>query len=359
MGNRVSWENNILGFIPKTDWLDIGFNPQRQNDPIDTLFGDDKTDNLVAEYETIAAQYQIPVMAQFHSFDSEAQTTFRIPVDTHNIEKGLIKQKINQSERLRALTRAGVQNDQMYDYVIRDGARLAEAVITRTKVMKNELMATGQATISENNLNLTIDYGVAEDQKGYTIVINDNEDVPAQIQTIIDDALNKGVIINGILTSKKVLAKLRGTKSIQAAINGNISIGSTVRVAELEGYLSEEFGIESIITNDLVYGADWAVGDDGRPVVDSKRYYPDNKITFFATNPGGKMGTGLWGAPPEVDAARFMDVATEGSVSPYIYVSQWMETDPAVLWTKASTLFIPVLYNPNALYIATVSEAEG
>ena len=37
---------------------------------------------------------------------------------------------------------------------------------------------------------------------------------------------------------------------------------------------------------------------------------------------------------------------------------QWMETDPAVLWTKASGLFIPVLYNPNSLFIATVKSEE-
>ena len=36
---------------------------------------------------------------------------------------------------------------------------------------------------------------------------------------------------------------------------------------------------------------------------------------------------------------------------------QWMETDPAVLWTKASGLFMPVLYNPNSLFIATVSDS--
>jgi hypothetical protein len=33
-----------------------------------------------------------------------------------------------------------------------------------------------------------------------------------------------------------------------------------------------------------------------------------------------------------------------------------METDPAVLWTKASGLFMPVLYNPDSLFIATVAD---
>ena len=127
------FENNVMGLIPKEEWLDIPFqvnNPAAN--PVDELFGDVKTENLIAYWESIAAEYQVPLMAQFHGFDTEAQKTFRIPVDSHNIEKGLIKVKLDQSERMRALTRAGVQNDDLYDYVINDGIRLAEQVITRT-----------------------------------------------------------------------------------------------------------------------------------------------------------------------------------------------------------------------------------
>ena len=47
------------------------------------------------------------------------------------------------------------------------------------------------------------------------------------------------------------------------------------------------------------------------------------------------------------------------TVSPFVYVSQWAENDPAVLWTKASGLFMPVLYNPSALYIATTQDTPG
>lgn len=67
------------------------------------------------------------------------------------------------------------------------------------------------------------------------------------------------------------------------------------------------------------------------------------------------MGIGLWGNPPEVDAGQFMNVSQSGE-SPYVYISQWSEKDPAVLWTKASGLFIPVLYNPNSLFVATVKD---
>lgn len=351
----MKWENNILGFIPREDWLSIPFNPSRPTDPIDGLFGDSKTDNLVAKWQSIASQYQIPAMAQFHGFDTETQTTVRTPVDTHNIEKGLIKVKINQSERMRALMRAGVQNDQMYDYVVNDGINLAEQVITRTKVAKNELLATGKVTIRENNLNLVVDYGVPAAHTGYTIDLSDGADVAAQIQAIVDDARDKGVIINGMVTSRANIVKMRRNAGLQVEINGSVGAGALIRTSALESYLEEEFGISRVITNDLTYAAERKLAD-GEISQDTKRYYPEDKITFFGTFNGlNVLGTGLWGDAPEVDIARLMDVKGSGA-SPYVTISQWVENDPTVLWTRASALFMPVLYNPNSIFVAQVAD---
>ena len=127
-----------------------------------------------------------------------------------------------------------------------------------------------------------------------------------------------------------------------------------IRRTLLEDFLSEEFGINTVLTNDLTYGKSATIGANGRPNITSARYYPQNKVTFFATNPGGRLGRGLWGDPPEIDNARFYS-NEEPSSSPFVYVTQKMEWDPAVIWTKASGLFMPVLFNPNSLYVATVS----
>ena len=51
------WKDNILGFVPEKDWLEVGFNVNRPNDPIDRLFGDERTNNLVASWNSIAAEY--------------------------------------------------------------------------------------------------------------------------------------------------------------------------------------------------------------------------------------------------------------------------------------------------------------
>lgn len=356
------FENNVMGLIPREEWLDIPFVVNRPEDPIDQLFGDVKTDNLVAYWESVAAEYQVPLMAQFHGFDTEAQQTFRIPVDTHNIEKGLIKVKINQSERMRTLLRSGVQNDQMYDYVINDGIRLAEQVIQRTKVAKNELMATGQVTIKENNLDLTIDYGVPASQKGLSIDFGDGAAKPVdeQLEELVDTALNGGNTLNGFMTSRSVLNKFRKNANIQKAVNGSGMVGQLVSNADLRAYLSEEYGLNRIIVNDTTYGVP-GTEVNGRPHVVSKRLFPVDGISFFATPNGAeRLGDGLWGDPPEIDAGVEINNRVTGSgESPYVYITQWSEHDPAVLWTKASTLFIPIIYNPTSLYIASATETPG
>ena len=353
----MTWENGVMGWVSDEDWLKVPFTPPvLKNDPIDVLFGSEKTDNIGARWNEISADQLIPAMAQFHAFDTEAVKTVSPVLTNHYIEKGLIKVKQNETERLRQLQKQGVVNDDaIYRYVIEGGARLAGAVDVRARVAKNEALATGQVTIGENNLSLTIDYGVPSDNLGYTIEVSTNADAASAIQAIIDAATEKGVTINGMLTSRKVINKLRSNKAIQTAINGVNSQGALVSNGELQTYLSNEFGIDTVITQDNVYNAniDKIDSSTGKLEVVTRRYYPQNKITFFATSPNGRLGVGLYGDPPEVTNPL---TATSGTASPYVYLHQWTEHDPAVLWTKASTLFIPVIYNPSSLFIATITE---
>ena len=353
----MTWENGIFGMVSKEDWLSVPFTPPvLANDPIDRLFGNEKTDNIGARWDEISADQLIPAMAQFHAFDTEAIKSVSPVLTQHYVEKGLIKVKQNQSERMQQLLKQGVVNDDaQYEYVIRDGIRLARAVEVRARVAKNEALATGQVTIGENNLNLTIDYGVTAAQKAYTVDLNVNSDVGSHLQAIIDDARENGVVINGMLTSGANLTKMRSNKSIQVNRNGVNASGKFISNAELKAYLAD-FGIDTVITQDNVYNANITDIDPatGKPVVTSRRYYPKEKITFFSTTPNGRLGVGLWGDPPEVVNPLTKTKGT--SVSPYVYIHQWTENDPAVLWTKASALFIPVIYNPSTLYIATVTD---
>ena len=355
-----NFENSILGLIKPEDWLQVGFDVERPADPTSEVWGDVKTDNLVAYWESLAAEYNLPVMAQFHAFDTEAQKTLRFPVDVHNIEKGLIKVKIDQSERMRALLLRGVNaQSELYERVLRDGYNLAEQVFTRAVVAKNEVLATGKTTIKENNLDLTVDYGVPAANTAKTLDFGEGAtaSVDEQLLALTEEATSAGYPIDTLYTSKQDLNRLRKDAGIQKAINGAMMVGQLVREADLRQYMSEEYGINRVITQDGAYSMPLTMGSNGRPVITSKRLYPTGKYTFMHTG-GGKIGDGLWGDPPEVTAAKFMDVSGS-EVSPYVYVSQYAENDPAVVWTKASALFMPVLYNPNALYVASYANTAA
>lgn len=353
------FENGIFGMIPKEAWLAIGNDATRPNDPVDQLFGDTKTDNLVAAWESMASEYNIPVMAQFHAFDVESQKTLRFPVDVHNIEKGLIKVKIDQSERLRALMMRGVQRESaLIEKVLRDGYNLAEQVFTRTKVAKNELLATGKITIKENNLDLTVDYGVPAANLTQTLDFGAGASKPLdeQLFDLTETARAAGAPLTGMYTSAANMNKLRKNGDIQEAINGTNMVGRIISNADLRAYLSEEFGINRILINDATYSLPLTMGANGRPVVTAKRYFPADKITFFSGD--GNLGMGLWGDPPEITAGKF-NTAERSAVGPFVYVDQYAEDDPKIVWTKASALFMPVLYNPNALYVASVTYTPG
>ena len=346
----------FYGLIPQEEWLDVGFQVNRPNDPLDGLVGDLRTNNIIAKWQSIAAEYQTSIMAQFHAFDTESQKSIRVPVDAHNIKKALIKVKIDQSELLQEYIDNGVQGDQeLKDYILNDGIRLAEQVFTRSKVAKAEMLATGKITIKENNLDLPVDYGVPASHISFELDLSPEADISSQIQDIIDAADDVGVKLTGFITSRKNITKMRRNAALQKEINGNLGAGVLIGQSALRAHLEEEYGLGRIVTHDLTYGADAKIGSDGRPAITRKRYFPDNKISFFAANPAGYVGTGLWGDPPEVRLSGFYSVNASG-VAPYVYVTQKMEWDPAVLWTKASGLFMPLLYDPNSLWIATVKD---
>ena len=353
---------NVLGMVSEADLLTTGFNVTRPNDPIDGLFGDETTDNLVARWNYIQAEYQIPQMAQFHAFDTVAQKSVRAPIDERNIEKGLIKVKRNTSELLYELQNKGVNTEAaLYDYVMNDVNALADQVVTRTKVAKNELLSTGQVTITENNLNLTVDYGVPAANLALTLDFGAGatDTVTAQLQDIADRAADNGVQLNGMVCARSTLSKMRQDASIQKAINGSSMAGVLITNAALQSFLDAEYGLSTVVTNDLSYSLPWTEdASTGRPVTHQERYFPKNKVSFFGTGNGMRLGTGLWGIPPEEQIARFEQVSPSAQ-NPFVYMTQWAEKDPAVVWTKASGLFMPVLFNPNSLYVASVQETPG
>lgn len=358
------FENNIFGMVSPEELLEIGYDVTRPNDPVDQVFDDVKTDSLLAYWDTIQDQYNIPVMAQFHAFDVESQKTIRVPIDTQNVEKGLIKVKIDQSERLRALLNRGVREEnRLRNKVLNDAFNLAQEVVTRSKVAKNEVLYSGKVTINENGLNLIVDYGTPSGNLNKELDFGSGAAKPLneQLSDLIEEADGRGVTLNTIYTSKAMISKMMKDESLQKLINGALMVGQQIKRADLESFLNTEYGISRILVNDLHYSLPYTLDSNGRPVVHDRRYYPQDKISFYSAD--GFLGTGIWGDTPSVTAKKFgniPDADPESSeAGPYVFVNQYKENDPDILWTKAEGLFMPVVYRPTSLYVATAKITPG
>ncbi len=354
----VTWANGINGMLTEAEWLTFEPRIARPNEPIDQLFKDEQSDNLKARWASISQMQLVPKMAKYRAFDTESNKTIRPTLENHEIEKGLISVKINTSESLLELMQMGTTiPERLLDAVFNDALNLSEQVKTRTLVAKYEIMSTGKVTIGENNLNLTIDFGLEKSQKGFKIDLASASNPFAIIQNIIDAAKAKGVVINGLMTQSQNLTKLRQNAKVQTAINGNAASGATVKKSTFEDYLASEFGIEKIVEANGIYNPDNEAfnGLSSTAEIKTLDYYPDNKITFFATMPNGKIGAGLWGVPPAVLNELISTKTT--SNGRFIYIDQWTTHDPDVLWTRASAVFIPILVNPDSLWIADIIDS--
>ena len=138
------------------------------------------------------------------------------------------------------------------------------------------------------------------------------------------------------------------TKIISTMRSRNISCNIILQnKAQLQALFGEQFGFTEINVNDLRYGQENAAG-----AITSKRFFPEDKVSFICKAANGSVGTGLWGVTPEEES---LGQYTEKSAQQFITLTQWATPDPVAVWTKASGLFIPVLPNPDGLFIATVT----
>lgn len=338
---------SVLTMISDKDRLDFSQNYSIQRNYVgDILFPDVKTENLEAEYERLSEGMELPTAAMVHAFDTEAAIGVRPSFEKVTVEKLLIKEKINQSERLAQLLNRGVRESRLVDYVYDDMNRLSNNVKTRTEIAKMEVMATGKMTIKENGLDMEIPYGVnkTKDLSGWD---DPSHNILSDIEEMVALAVDAGYAVNAILTSTKMISYMRKNTGIVNAING-VNGARIVTKAQIDTMLNELYGIATVRVNDASYGVPTA-DNKGRTAV---RFFPENVFTLYVEGIGGKVGSGLWGVTPEEERqGAFTDV----NYKQFITISQWSTPDPVAEWTKASGVFIPVLPNPFAMVIGTHS----
>lgn len=343
---------SVLELVSDKDRLDFSQNYSvRRNYVGDVLFPDVKTENLEAEYEILSNGMHLPTAAKVHALDSEAVIGERPAVTKVSVEKLMIKEKINQSEKMQYLENRGVKAGSLLKYVFADMDHLADAVKVRTEIAKMDVLSKGNMVINENNVSMTINYGIASPTpiSGWN---DPTHDILGDIELLIAAAKAKGIVVNRAITSGKMLAYMLKNQAIikMVRVTDNVA-GMRATKSQLSALMAELYGI-TIIVNDDTYGV--ANADNTARV--ATRFFSEDVFTVFSTVGTNAAGTGLWGVTPE---ERAQGAYTEKSQKQFITITQWATPDPVAEWTKASGLFIPVVPNPDGIIIGSHTATTG
>lgn len=315
-----------------------------------TLFPDRKTQYIEQEYTRLCENGALPMIAKVHALDTEAAIGSRVPFERVTVEELLIKEKINSTERLNRYTRGmAMAEDAVRRFVFDDIARMAERVVTRSELAKMDAISKGKYVISENNLNLTIDYKVPAENFVTSYWADPDADILGDIRTWRRLAMSKGATPNIAITTDAVLSQMMANKHIQTALFGTYGVGTLPTVDQINALLSSQFSGLRLVVDEDRYGT---ISSDGTKVVQN-RFFPEGKFVLTSTGANGGLGAGLWGVTPEEQAQG--GAFDERRESQYVTVTSWEHPDPVARWTKASGLFVPVMPDVYGHIIADVS----
>jgi len=332
---------NILNLITDKDRLEFSENYNYQtNFALSSLFPSRKSKNLKVDVTRLVENGSLPVMAQFHALDTEARIGDRTNYRQIEFEKLMIKEKLNQTERIHELLGNNADKQEVIDFIYDDMGNLTSRVLTRAELANNQVMATGKLEINENNFKTVVDYGYpTANNVSFTAWADPAHDIVADLNAVLAKAKAKGKVITRALTSGKIVSYMVNNTGIKQFFK---DAGVLVTEKKVLQWVYENFGI-AFVANDDVYKTS---ANDATV----HRFYPENKITFFGGN--GSLGAGLYGVTPE-ELALTKGVTSRGNVT----ITQWETPDPVATWTKATALYLPVVSDIEGLFIATVSKS--
>lgn len=316
----------------------------------DALFSKEKSANLKARVRQIADGGNLPVMAQVHSFDAEARIGNRHDFTDMVYSKLLIKEKIPTSERIIEFLGNNASRDEVIDFLFDDYNMEASRCMTRCEVARMELLSTGKVTYKENEQNITVDYGVPSknifDGASDTLFKDwdtASADIIGALQKVTLAAKKKGYRVVRAICSSTIIEYMLKNTAIQNLFYKSATSALFTEMS-LKAWLLAQFGIE-FVENDAMYKVD-------AKDTQARRFFPEMNIAFLTTE--GTVGSSLYGYTPEE-----LDLASDGSITlsekNYVTITSWKEKDPVCTWTKASTLFVPVLKDSNGLFIAKIT----
>lgn len=300
-------------------------------------------------FEYWKSQHRYPILANVQTFNAEAQIATREGGTKIEGQIPPIKRKVNLNERsLLALRREGAGDvDLVRDELYADMDNMIDSVQGRIEKMRMDAIAYGAITLAENNMQLSVDYGVpATSQETLTgdALWSDTanatpiDDIMRWVQDVIDEC---GVRPTRVLTSDTVMTWLQKNVNVRELIYGDAGGSRAVSKTQVNELMSA-FGLPQI----GLYNRQARIqAEDG--TLTTIRFFPE---TRFVLLPPNDLGETLFGPTAEALLSNEVNSREVGGM----YCKVYEEDEPPMVWTKAAATSIPTFPAAEEVFIATV-----
>ncbi|MGH4125603.1 MAG: major capsid protein [Clostridium sp.] len=313
----------------------------------ESLFPERKIQDI--EFDMILGRGGLPVSASVHAFDTKTMLASRQGIEKGIQSLALIKRQIKITEK-ELIKIQNPRNDAELNYVLaqlyKDSETLVESIHVRVEAMRMEILSTGKVKIEENEVKVTIDYGVpAENQKAFNwsatttaAPLVDLEAIATAVETECGARPTRAII------SRKVMKAICACTSIKKAIFGTNS-DKLVTLALLNDLLLQS-ELPILLINEGKYKIETADG------FVTTRYFPENIIAMFGS---AELGETIYGLTAEEVKLIGDGKMEEASMVGDVFVGTYTSIDPVAEFTKAAATAIPSFPHADELGIATIT----
>lgn len=291
-------------------------------------------DNLVddIEYRVKTGGGGLATVAVYRAFDTESPIGARRGIEDLRGALPPISEKIPLGEHDRLTMRR--LDDRIKQQILDDGVRQATNILARAEVGRGELLADGKVTISENGVDLVVDFGRRGSHSPTAAKLWSAAD-----STPIDDLLawvatyrqTNGVRPGGMLISDTLEALLMRHPQVRSMTQAPGVSSQIVTVDVLQSLLRSLRIPQYTVYEAQVAGPNQTALD----IIDP------TKVVFLPPE-GHKIGETTWGITAEALEPKY---GIDETHAPGIVVGSYVESDPLVRWTKASAIMLPIAPN--------------
>lgn len=222
-------------------------------------------------------------------------------------------------------------------------ATAVASVTERLEVARADALHSGRIQIEENGFSVDVDLGRDEDLTVSAATAWDADgsdpiqDLLAWVEAYADK--NSGAVPGTIMGSRKILSVLQRNAAINAAVEGS----ALVTLSSINALLGS-YGLPSITTFDRRANVGGTV----------RRLLPEENLYLLPAAGSNALGQTVFGRTAEADDP---DYGLAVSEAPGVVAALHREWDPFGYWTHVTGVGLPVMTNPNASMVATVTTA--